>query len=199
MKVTVEQIREALKVCDGCVSRTARVLGIARNNLYKRLASLEMDPHDYRPRREGDRVAMSSVTAPAPLRGVAPAVPPSRRTKRAPISSNAIYPSAHGAPNLLPVDSERATAAMAIEDEQDVARRSPLRIARNIYLRPEQVKALEEACFDLAPILREKLSPSKVVERFMDDGFADWLARAKGGKPPKRARNGKRDDDEGAR
>jgi hypothetical protein len=57
-----------------------------------------------------------------------------------------------------------------------------IRQSCTVYLRPEQLKALTEASFDLAPILRERLSPSKVLERYIDDGFAGWL-RTKLGQP----------------
>ena len=54
-----------------------------------------------------------------------------------------------------------------------------LRLSRSVYLRPDQVKALDDACLDLPAVLREKLSPSKVLERFIDDCFPGWLARVK--------------------
>jgi len=50
-----------------------------------------------------------------------------------------------------------------------------LRVARSVYLRPEQVKALDDACLDLPRVLREKLSPSKVLEKFMDERFEEWI------------------------
>jgi len=50
-----------------------------------------------------------------------------------------------------------------------------LRLSRSVYLRPDQVRALDDACLDLPRILREKMSPSKVLERFIDDCFPGWL------------------------
>jgi hypothetical protein len=43
-------------------------------------------------------------------------------------------------------------------------------------LRPDQIKALDDACLDLPAVLREKMSPSKVLERLLDDCFAGWMA-----------------------
>jgi hypothetical protein len=51
-----------------------------------------------------------------------------------------------------------------------------LRLSRSVYLRPDQIKALDEACLDLPRVLREKLSPSKVLEKFLDDCFEGWIA-----------------------
>ena len=117
--LSFEEIREALSACDGRVSRAARLLGIARNNLYKRLASAGINPDEYR--------AARSAARPAPT---APAVRPAR----------------------------------------------PLRKSRTVYLRPDQVRLIDDACLDLPAALREKVSPSRVLELLMDDCFAGWLA-----------------------
>lgn len=53
--------------------------------------------------------------------------------------------------------------------------RRSLRVVRGFSLRPDQLKALEDARFDLPAVLRVRFSPSSVLERFIDDAFAAWL------------------------
>jgi hypothetical protein len=72
-----------------------------------------------------------------------------------------------------------------------------LRMTRSFYLRPDQAKAIEDACLDLPAILREPMSPSKVMERFIDDCFADWLSRVKAPAPASRKKS--KGGDEGGR
>lgn len=129
MPASAEQVRAALAASGGNVSRAAAALGMARNNLYKRLAALELDLTPYR------RAAAAVAAAP---RTVAP--PPPRPAR--------------------------------------VAR--PVRTSRSFYLRADQVQALEAASFDLTPVLRVRLSPSDVMGRFIDEAFAEWLARTLG-------------------
>lgn len=122
MRASAEQVRAALATSSGNVARAAVALGIARNNLYKRLAALGLTPDVY-----------------------------------------------------------RAAAAASASPRQAVSRIQrpprPLKVARSFHLRADLVRALDDACLDLPAILRQRVSPSQVLERFMDDGFSDWLAR----------------------
>jgi transcriptional regulator of acetoin/glycerol metabolism len=117
MPASADQVRAALAASGGNVTLTAKSLGLARQNLYKRLAGLGLNPGQYR------ATVPAAPTTPRPLR------PP-----------------------------------------------RPLKLARSFHLRADLIRALEDACLDLPAVLRERLSPSQVLERFMDDGFAAWLA-----------------------
>src|SRR5437899_3279221 len=91
-RVTVEQIRLALQACGGNRAKAARVLGMARNNLYKRMASNGIGPDEYR----------GNTATPAGVSGDAHAVSGARgagqqkstsgtgSTAHDPVSSNAI-------------------------------------------------------------------------------------------------------------
>jgi hypothetical protein len=117
MRRSLDDIRAALEATGGQVAPAARSLGLARNNLYKRIAGSGVDLAELR-RSPGPRPAQ----------------------------------------------------------ERPASEAAALRVARSVYLRPDQITALDEACLDLPAVLREKMSPSKVLERFMDDCFAGWMA-----------------------
>lgn len=166
-RVTVDQIREALNACNGNMVRAARVLGLARNNLYKRLANSGIRPGDFR----GNSAPPVTATAAAhatcgaakhgPTGLAAPVAP-------VPVSRSAIYPGAAVARTFHHVSSAAMNPPPPEEPKQ-------LRLSRSIYLRPEQIRALDDACLDLPRVLREKLSPSKVLEKFIDERFEEWL------------------------
>jgi hypothetical protein len=118
-RVSIDQIQAALEASAGDVSKAARSLGLARNNLYKRMASCGLSPATYR-----EAPGRQPLPAPAPA--------------------------------------------------PQAARREAPRRSRSFYLRPALLRALDEACLDLTPVLRERLSPSKVLERFLEDRFAEW-------------------------
>lgn len=121
MPASADQVRAALAASGGNVSDAAESLGIARKNLYVRLAALGVSPDDY-------RAGAPIVTRPRAQRPGPP---------------------------------------------------RPVRVSRSFYLRPDQARAIDDACLDLPAVLRERLSPSQVLERFMDDGFAEWVARTR--------------------
>ena len=163
-RVTVEQIREALSACDGKVARAARVLGLARNNLYKRLASTGISPDEFR----GNSARAASVSGDAHAAECAPLGNLTAVGTRVPVSRPAIFP----APARPRTFHAVSTEPMSLPPDGT----KQLRLSRSVYLRPDQIKALDDACLDLPRVLREKLSPSKVLERFLDDCFGGWLA-----------------------
>jgi hypothetical protein len=174
-RVTVEQIREALSACDGRVARAARVLGIARNNLYKRLASSGISPDEYRDNTAA-RARVSDdahATRGADFNG---GETQTDASAPAPVFRAAIFPRGRRTPTLAHVN----TAA------PDSSEPKQLRLSRSVYLRPDQIKALDDACLDLPRVLREKLSPSKVLERFIDDCFGEWIGSKLGEEKPAR-------------
>jgi hypothetical protein len=167
MKVTRTQIDEAMKATGGRMLRAALILNIARNNLYKRMASLKMSPNSYR----GNTVTQGKVSGVAHATdstGLVAASGATSATNRDPLSRSAIYRSRSRVRKF----PSMSTAAPSVAPPEEA---KPLRISRSVYLRPDQIKALDDACLDLAPILREKLSPSKVLERFIDRHFAGFL------------------------
>ena len=176
-------------MAEGNVARTAEVLGLARNNLYKRLASLGIDPDTFRIRRGN--------SAPAALAALAVTLAPeatgaaSRRERAespsALVSSSVTLTGRARGAILSPVANTSSAVAEQGPAEIPKAR---LRMSRSYYLRPDQVKAIDDACLDLPAVLREQMSPSKVVERFMDWGFDRFLAEVKDPGPkaaPRRA------------
>lgn len=184
MRVTADQIRAALKACGGNIAQAAVILGIARNNLYKRLSSLNLNPDDYRS-GAGNVTHGAPVTADAHAAGAevsAPRVNANAGASRAPQSFSAILPGSHGTRILTRVNHVAAADAPEIEGPKR------LRQSRSFYFRPDHVQAIEEACLDLPAILREPMSPSKVMERFLDDCFKGWLARMKKQPPKRRSR-----------
>ena len=165
-RVTVEQIREALALSSGRVARAARVLGIARNNLYKRLANSGISPDEFR----GNSATGLGATADAhATRGAASGATGAavEQTGPVPVLRTAIFHRGRREPRLVRVDSAA--------DDQGRGEPKQLRLSRSVYLRPDQIRALDDACLDLPGVLREKLSPSKVLERFIDDCFGSWL------------------------
>jgi hypothetical protein len=63
-----------------------------------------------------------------------------------------------------------------------------LRRAKSIYLRPEQWRWLDDACLDLPAVLREPMSPSKVLERIVDAVGRRWVADTLKGRRPAKGR-----------
>lgn len=174
MKVTRTQIEEAMKATTGNVLRAARILGLARNNLYKRMANLGMSPESYR----GNTFGGASMADGAHAAGSDGVLHATSAAKPDSVSGTAIFTSSARVRKFPGV----STAIPASEDAK------PLRVSRSIYLRPDQIKALDDACLDLAPVLREKLSPSKVLERYLDSGFAEWVGALQRPAPEKKAR-----------
>jgi len=170
-RVTVEQIREALAACSGNVLRTAKVLGIARNNLYKHMANKQISPGEHRPARGGDSQHKPVVTADA--HATVAQLGTAGRIGRTSPTAAAVSSTATSKPQgrcvAFPIVSTPSMAAEQVEQPKQ------LRLSRSVYLRPDQVKALDDACLDLPAVLREKLSPSKVLERFIDDCWVTWL------------------------
>ena len=83
------------------------------------------------------------------------------------------------------VNSAPAVADQVIENVKK------LRQARSLYLRPDQWKEVDDACFDLAAKRREKQSPSRVEERFHDRYFAKFVAEELSAGKAASKRNGK--------
>lgn len=186
MKATPAQIHAALKECQGCVKRASVILGMARPNLYNRMARLGIRPETYRPAK--DDIAEVSRITPG-VTSVGSTAPTERRQRGKPVADSSVSSGqrASAARTFAPVSAERGSAATMEAAPEPKA----LRISRSYYLRPDQVKKIDDACLDLPPVIREKMSPSKVVERFMDDRFDDWVAWLKAGMPaPKRKKGG---------
>ena len=165
-RVTVEQIREALRVTGGQIAPAARILGLARNNLYKRLANNKMSPDSFRGNSARSAPATPTVTRAAET----PSADAGEVASRVSNSRSAIFPTPARARNFPHVSSALTTPPQPAEEPK------LLRVSRTIYLRPDQAQALDDACLDLPGVLREKLSPSKLIEKFMDDCFAGWIA-----------------------
>lgn len=52
----------------------------------------------------------------------------------------------------------------------------PLDLRRVAYVRPKHLHALREASFDLMAVLRRQMSTADVLELFIEEAFASWLA-----------------------
>lgn len=171
--VTQQQIEMALQACDGKVQRAAKILGMARNNLYKSMARKGINPNRFR----GNTVTRDTATHAVTEARVAQPTTPEDVVGPDPVSSSVILSAPPGPRTFRSVN---ATAPVT-----DDSQKPQLRLSRSVYLRPEQFKALDDACLDLPRVLREKLSPSKVMEKFLDDCFGEWL-EAKLSPPPDR-------------
>jgi hypothetical protein len=169
MKVTRGQIEKALEATGGTVSKAAAILGMARKNLYQRMAHLGIHPDDYRRNSGPSDTVTVGVTAGEVTDG----------TRRAGSTGS------RGAVSVFPNDTLRrqrlerklsdVNSAQAVA-EQAAENVKKLRQARSLYLRPDQWKDVDDACFDLAAKRREKQSPSRVEERFHDRYFAKFVA-----------------------
>jgi len=182
MAVTRGQITKALAAVEGVVSRAAGILGIARKNLYIRMASLEIDPNDFR-RNSGGSVTVTAGVTPLDSTVVTGSVRASGSAGSARVFATDTLKRGQGRRKFGNV-IEQAVATVAEAEHQ----KKLLRQGRTLYLRPEQYREVDDACFDLAALFREKQSPSKVVERFMDDCFSAWVSGLKASAKP----NGKK-------
>ena len=173
MKVTRGQIEKALDATSGTVSRAAGILGIARKNLYIRMATLGIDPGSYRRNRRVASPVTPLVTVTGADRGSF-----GRGSGvlhgSAGVSESGTFTKRSAAPNLAAMQERGSTAAAESPTGASITK---LRQPRSIYLRPEQWRELDGACFDLAAKRRERQSPSRLLEGFIDECFADWLRR----------------------
>jgi hypothetical protein len=184
MRVTRGQIEKALEAVNGTVSRAAKILGIARKNLYIRMATLGISPDDYR----RNTSPVSPVTPTVTRRGwrKATGVIGSGAVRGSgSVFANDTFTTPIAAPTLARV--QERTAPGTVADPPDEESRK-LRQPRSVYLRPDQWRELDGACFDLAAKRRERQSPSKVTEQFFDRYFSKFLAEELSA--PKRKKNG---------
>lgn len=146
------RIRELLAATRGNVTRTAAKLGITKNSLYKRLAVLGVDPAAFRPKwleRHHRHPQVPRASAASAVTGDA--------QKRA----VAIFPSAADSPSVAAVQASMVRSP---------TRRSTLRF------RPDHLAAIGRARRKLSALLDVELTNSALLERFIDDKLADWLA-----------------------
>lgn len=171
VKVTRGQIEKALEAVGGTVSRAAQILGIARKNLYIRMATLGIDPDNYRRNTRPVSPVTPTVTS-IGARKATRCIGSGAGRGSGSVFGNDTFTAAPGAPTLSPVER---TGAGAVVDEPEAESRK-LRQPRSIYMRPEQWRELDGACFDLAAKRRERQSPSKVMEHFFERYFSKFLA-----------------------
>lgn len=175
-KVSPEQIISALTDTHGNVEASAKRLGISRNCLYKRLIHIGLEPRDYR--KGGAHCTRGGAPATKDTRGVLHEGWRAARdgterfvhNEHAHKSEIATFPRA---------EHSRTVRNMHVEVDPRAPR---LRESKNLYLRPEQIEAVKQARFDLQAKLRIELSDSKVLERFIDAKFDDWLNEILGGR-----------------
>lgn len=171
-KVAPGQISAVLNATNGNVAAAARALGVSRNSLYKRLVSMGFDLEAARrvdvtlsaaDAQEARAAADAAQTTDASLGN-------GRQSERESVSIQsrarenrvATFPVSRRKPNVPHVEATQT-------------KRQGLRASKSVFLRPEQIKALEDATYDLAFRFRESFSPSRVLERFIDERFAEWL------------------------
>jgi hypothetical protein len=163
-RVSSGQIEQALAATSGCVQRASAILGISKNSLYKRLSRMDLHPDKY---RKGDARLGTQGAADAKVFGVRARRAASGGGRNGGECATATFPRAVVGRRLDPVSDEA-------EDEK-VGR---LRESRNWFLRPEQIDKVRQAKFDLQAKLRTELSDSKVLERFLDEKFDEWIREA---------------------
>jgi len=163
-------VKQAIVAWRGNVTAAADSLGIAPNNLRKRLADLGLDPAKLR----------------SDMSGIAPNVPVpigtigTTRTHRHSSAGTheqrngaAIFPRRGGPASLSPVQQQAASEAAVVPMR---SKQKPTR------LKPEQLDRLREAKFDLQARYREDYDENRILWEFFDDGFDAWLKTKLGDK-----------------
>ncbi len=153
-RISDPAVVEALQRWAGNVTAAAEELGLARNNLYQRIYALGLDLEPVRIKHNGTEQVSTGNASHRPARPVA-------GVQR---SSTAIFPRPAKTPNLAPMET-----AVAIQTRR--TKPGPIR------LRPDQVEALREAKFDFQAKHRTEVGESDLLQRFFDEGFAEWLKR----------------------
>lgn len=152
-RISDEAVMEAIQLWRGKVEAAADRLGIAPNNLRKRLDALRVDLSLL---RDGERYRMSNTQ---------PNVSnPSTRTNRQK-SAAPIYPGSGPRP-IVPGMQSAAPSLPTIP-----AKVKPTR------LRPDHQERFREAKFDLQARFRMETDENRILEQFIDDCLDGWLRK----------------------
>jgi hypothetical protein len=158
-KASDHRIREVLTATVGNVTAAARMLGIAKNSLYKRLRALELQPAIFR---------MGGVTPDHLRMGDAThstVTPPATYGQK---SGTDTFPNVVREPSFPGVH----TASRAWEK---TPRALAIRGFRNIALRENRLQAISRARRKLAAALDVDLSDSDLIHQFIDDKLEEWV------------------------
>ncbi len=154
------RIREVLTATVGNVTAAAKMLGIAKNSLYKRLRALELQPAVF---RMGvvtpDHLRMGDVT---PGR----VTPPVTHAQK---SETDTFPRS----NLVPSFSSMRTPSRALDK---TPKATAERALKNLSLPENHLQAISRARRRLAAALDLDLTDADLLQQFIDDKFEDWGA-----------------------
>lgn len=154
-KTNSDRIREALTVTLGNVTAAAKLLGMAKNSLYKRLQALDLRPAAFR---------KGGVTLDHPLKGDA-----THRRVTSPFSTDQ-KSETDTFPILL---GARSFPTMHAASRAPVPK--PLRGPKNLSFREDHLQAISRARRRLAAALDVDLTDSELIQRFIDDKLEEWV------------------------
>jgi hypothetical protein len=154
-RTSPERIREALSVTLGNVTAAAKLLGMAKNSLYKRLHSLELHPAVF---RRGDVTYGEPVRGDATRSGVTPPVTPAQR------SETDTFPSAAGGASFPVMHAASRVPAPKPHTP------------KSLSFREDHLQAIGRARRRLAAALDVDLTDSDLIQRFIDDKLEEWVA-----------------------
>jgi Mg2+ and Co2+ transporter CorA len=154
-KTNSDRIREALTVTLGNVTAAAKLLGMAKNSLYKRLHALNIHPAVF---RKGDVTHGEPVKGDATRSGVTPPVTPAQR------SETDTFPSAAGGASFPAMHAASRVPAPKPHTP------------KNLSFREDHLEAIGRARRRLAAALDVDLTDSDLIQRFVDDKLEEWVA-----------------------
>jgi hypothetical protein len=153
------RIREALTATSGNITVAAKLLGIAKNSLYKRLRALELQPAFF---RMGGVTPDHLRTGDATRSRVTPPVTYDQKSETDTFPNGVREPSFPGV-HTVSRAWEKTPRALA------------LRGFRNFALREKHLQAISRARRKLAAALDVDLSDSDLMQRFIDDKLEEWV------------------------
>jgi hypothetical protein len=165
-RVSTQAIVNALLAWKGEIAQTARVLGMSRNGLYRRLERLGIDARQFRNSDPGG--AVSPITT-VPM---VPTMPTNVRVNHAPPNSGANFPTAARGRRLGSV--QQGTAVTVVEPEVVPIKTAPKR-QEPIRLKPELRDRLQRAVWQLQARFEEPTNENLILEQLVEETLEEWL------------------------
>jgi hypothetical protein len=173
VKVPTQTIVNALLKWRGNVVAAAGEVGMAPNSLYERARRLGLNLAGFRSGGGGNHVTgNNTVTGFTGMTGNAGR---QAGTQKSAPQAAAIYPGAATARTLGPVQPTTQT----IEPDAAPIRSAPKR-HQPIRIKPEQRDLLQQAEWELQAKFRVSTDVNLILEQFIDEKFAPWLAEKLG-------------------
>ena len=178
MKVSAQEIANALLEWRGNVQQAADALGIRRNSLYERIRSLGLNLEGFR--AANDRVIpVTGVSGVPGVSGMSGSVCPdvsgrndvARVTGRDRRKTEGALVTAQG--------QTRRFRTVQVMNDEDTAVSVPIKAipgrSKAPRLRPNQQDRLREAKFDLNARYRVETDENLILQQFFDENFEEWV------------------------